>query len=159
MSSTRDEVILPWTIREILTDDSLDQQYMKIISNIVFTKNRPLQLDGYLESLYRHFPAELIQTYVLYKQELFEEQYRQLFSKYLDCVVVKENDFHSDLLKIITQVDTKYILFGIDDVVYFDSVDFKVIDETFDKCSEDILGFDYSISFRAMRYDLQVRTC
>jgi hypothetical protein len=78
---------------------------MKMISNIVFTKNRPLQLDGYLESLYRHFPAELIQTYVLYKQELFAEQYQQLFSKYPDCLVVKENDFQSDLLKIINQVD------------------------------------------------------
>ena len=119
---------------------------MKIISNIVFTKNRPLQLDGYLESLYRYFPAELIQTYVLYKQELFEEQYRQFFSKYPDCLVVKENDFQGDLLKIINQVDTKYILFGIDDVVYFDSVDFKVIDETFDKCSEDILGFSLRFS-------------
>jgi len=114
---------------------------MKMISNIVVTKNRPLQLGGYLESLYRHFPAELIQTYVLYKQELFAEQYQQLFSKYPDCIVVKENDFHSDLLKIINQVDTKYILFGIDDVVYFDSVDCKVIDETFDKFSEDIFGF------------------
>ncbi len=119
---------------------------MKIISNIVFAKNRPLQLDGYLESLYRHFPAELIQTYVLYKQELFAEQYQQLFSKYPDFLVVKENDFQSDLLKIINQVDTKYILFGIDDVVYFDSVDLVVIDETFDKCSEYILGFSLRFS-------------
>ncbi|MFH1671867.1 MAG: hypothetical protein ABIF87_00330 [Pseudomonadota bacterium] len=117
-----------------------------MISNIIFTKNRPLQLDGYLESLYRHFPAELIQTYVLYKEELFSEQYQQLFSKYPDCIVVKENDFHSDLLKIISQVDTKYILFGIDDVVYFDSVDFKVIDETFDKFSKDIFGFSLRFS-------------
>ncbi len=124
---------------------------MKIISNIVFTKNRPLQLDGYLESLYRHFPAELIQTYVLYKQELFAEQYQQLFSKYPDCLVVKENDFQGDLLKIINQVDTKYILFGIDDVVYFDSVDFKVIDETFDKRSEDIFGFSLRFSEESIK--------
>jgi hypothetical protein len=34
-----------------------------MISNIVFTKNRPLQLGGYLESLYKHFfQRELFQT-------------------------------------------------------------------------------------------------
>jgi len=113
----------------------------KMISNIVFTKNRPLQLDGYLESLYRHLPAELIQTYVLYKPELFEEEYRQLFFKYSNCIVIEEDDFHSDFLKIIDQIDTKFILFGIDDVVYFDSVSFEAIEQTFNLFSEDIFGF------------------
>ena len=42
---------------------------------------------------------------------------------------------------ILNEVTTKYILFGIDDVVYFDSVDFEVIDETFAKFSENIFGF------------------
>ncbi len=32
-----------------------------MISNIVFTKNRPLRLHGYLESLRRFFPAEAIE--------------------------------------------------------------------------------------------------
>jgi hypothetical protein len=113
----------------------------KMISNIVFTKNRPLQLDGYLQSLYRHLPAELIRMYVLYKPELFKDEYRQLFSKYSNCIVIKEDDFYSDFLKIIDQIDTKFILFGIDDVVYFDSVSFEVIEQTFDLFSEDIFGF------------------
>jgi len=34
----------------------------KMITNIVFTKNRSLQLGGYLESLYKHFQHELFQT-------------------------------------------------------------------------------------------------
>lgn len=113
----------------------------KMISNIVFTKNRPLQLEAYLESLYRHFPRELIQTYIIYKVELFDEQYGLLFRKFPNCVVVKENDFHSDFLRILGRITTKYILFGIDDVVYFDSVDFDVIDETFAKYAGDIFGF------------------
>lgn len=112
----------------------------EMISNIVFTKNRPLQLEGYLESLYRHLPAKLIRTYVLYKPELFREEYKQLFSKYC-CIVIEEDHFYSDFLKIIDQVDTKFILFGIDDVVYFDSVSFEVIEQTFNLFSEDIFGF------------------
>jgi len=118
----------------------------KLISNIVFTKNRPLQLDAYLGSLYRYFPAELIQTYIIYKIERFEEEYQQLFQKYSDCIVIKEKDFHSDFLKILSQINTKYILFGVDDVVYFDSVDFEVIDETFDRFSKDIFGFSLRFS-------------
>lgn len=114
---------------------------MKNISNIVFTKNRPLQLDAYLEGLYRHFSPELFQTYILYKRELFEEEYRQLFCKYPDCIVIEESSFYDDFLKIIGRINTKYILFGIDDVVYFDSVDFGLIDEVFDVYSDDIFGF------------------
>ena len=113
----------------------------KMITNIVFTKNRPLQLDAYLQSLYRYFPSELIRTYIVYKVELFDEAYQQLFRKYADCTVTKENDFHSDFLQILGQVSTKYIMFGVDDVVYFDSVDFEVIDATFDKFTDDIFGF------------------
>jgi len=113
----------------------------KIISNIVFTKNRPLQLHAYLESLYRYFPAELIQTYIIYKVELFGDEYESLFQKYHDCVVVKEHDFHSDFLSILNDVTTKYILFGVDDVVFFDSVDFSVIDRTFNEHPQDIFGF------------------
>lgn len=123
----------------------------KPISNIVFTKNRPLQLDGYLESLYRHFPLELIQTYIFYKPELFGEEYERLFSKYSRCVVLKENDFHTDFLKVINEVGTKYILFGIDDVVYFDSVNFDVIDETFNRFSEDIFGFSLRFSVETVK--------
>jgi len=112
-----------------------------MISNIVFTKNRPLQLDAYLESLYRYFPPKIIQTYVIYKEELFGEQYDTLFRKFPDCIVIREKDFHSDFLKLLSKIDTKYILFGVDDVVYFDSVDFNVVNETFDKFPDDIFGF------------------
>jgi len=118
----------------------------RMISNIVFTKNRPLQLEAYLESLYRHFSPELIQTYILYKPELFEEQYEHLFRRYPNCVVIKESDFHNDLLKVLNEINTKYVLFGIDDVVYFDSVDFEVIDRAFDEFAEDIFGFTLRFS-------------
>lgn len=113
----------------------------KKISNIVFTKNRPLQLHGYLESLYKHFPSELFRTYILYKPELFHEEYKHLFSKYSKCTVIKESQFHNDFLGVLKQINTKYLLFGIDDVIYFDSVDFDVIDETFNSYPDDIFGF------------------
>ena len=124
-----------------------------MISNIVFTKNRPLQLEAYLESLYRYFPRELIQTYIIYKLEFFEEEYQQLFSKYADCIVIKENDFHGDFLKLLSQINTKFILFGVDDVVYFGSVDFEIIDETFNSFPEDTFGFSLRFSKEILEGD------
>jgi hypothetical protein len=118
----------------------------KKISNIVFTKNRPLQLDAYLESFYSSFPQEMIQTYVLYKQELFDTEYESAFRKFKDCIVIKEKDFHSDFMEIIRQMQTEYILFGIDDVVYFDSVKMEVIENCFKSNPQDTFGFSLRFS-------------
>lgn len=112
----------------------------KQITNIVFTKNRPLQLEGYLESLYNHFTSELIQTYVIYKPELFDNEYQQVFQKYSSCIVVEETDFSNDFFSILNVTDSEYMLFGVDDVVYFDSVDFDLIDNIF-RQKDDIFGF------------------
>ncbi len=113
--------------------------------------NRPLQLEAYLKSLYRHMPRELIQTYIIYKVDLFDEQYSELFKSFSDCIVIKERNFHSDFLGLLEQLDMKYILFGTDDVVYFDSVDFGVIDETFKRFSNDIFGFSLRLSPESFR--------
>ena len=116
-----------------------------MISNIVFTKNRPLQLDGYLRSLYQNLPADLIDSYVLWKDELFTEQYKQLFAEFPDLKITRESSFAGDLLNILSGINTKYILFGIDDVVYFDSVRFDTIDNTFEKIP-DAFGFSLRLS-------------
>jgi len=112
----------------------------KKITNIVFTKNRPLQLHGYLQGLYRSLPSELIQTYIIYKVEFFQQEYEEVFCEFPESIVIKETDFNSDFLNVISRADTKYILFGVDDVVYFDSVDFVLIDKIF-KEKNDIFGF------------------
>ena len=122
-----------------------------MISNIIFTKNRPLQLEAYLESLYKHFPAELIQTYIIYKEELFSEQYNQLFNKFNKCIVINESDFYTDFMGVLNKVDTKYILFGIDDVVIYDSVDMDLINKTFDEHGDNIFGFTLRFSPESLK--------
>jgi len=113
----------------------------KLVSNIVFTRNRPLQLDAYLESLYRHLPPDKIQTYVIYKVDLFDEQYSELFERFADCVVIREKDFHDDFMDLFETLDTEYILFGTDDMIYFDSVDLELVNKTFEKFDDEIFGF------------------
>jgi len=77
-----------------------------------------LQLDGYLRSLYRHMPEEKIQTYILYKVDLFDEEYSELFARFPDAVVIREKDFAGDFMGLFERLDTRYVLFGTDDVVY-----------------------------------------
>jgi hypothetical protein len=112
----------------------------KKISDIIFTRNRPLQLEAYLESLYRHISPEILKSYLIYKVERFDEQYSEVFDKFPDVKVVRESDFHDDFLTVLDSIDTPYVLFATDDVVYFDSVDFRIIDEAFNR-HKDIFGF------------------
>jgi len=119
--------------------------------NIVFTMNRPLQLDAYLTSLYRHIPQRLIQTYVIYKVNLFDSQYSEVFQKFDKCIVIREKDFHDDFVNLIEQIDTKYVLFATDDVVYFDSVDFDVVEETFGRFADDIFGFTFKFGPQSLQ--------
>ena len=116
------------------------------LTNIVFTRNRPLQLEGYLESFYRFMPSEGVQTYILYKPDLFGEQYLQVFRKFSHCRVIEEKDFNSDFLSILEQVETGYINFGTDDVVYFDSVDLNVIKSVFEEFPNETFGFSLRMS-------------
>jgi len=113
----------------------------KLISNLVFTKNRPLQLHGYLESLRRFMPADAIETYIIYKQELFSEEYQRCFGTFADCTVIREINFHRDFLTLLGALETPYILFGIDDVVYFDGVGTDVIEGAFRELGPELFGF------------------
>jgi len=112
-----------------------------MVSNIVFTRNRPLQLEAYLESLYKYLSPQLIQTYIIYRMDLFNQQYCELFERFTGCTVVREQNFHDDFVSLMEKIDSKYILFGTDDVVYYDSVSFAVIDAAFEKFPHDIFGF------------------
>jgi hypothetical protein len=125
----------------------------KMITNIVFTRDRPLQLEAHLTSLYRCLPKEIIQTYIVYKPDLFNEQYTELFRRFCGCIVIREHDFHDDFIGLIGQLDTKYVLFGTDDVVYFDSMDFGVINEVFDRFGKEIFGFSLRLDIANLRQE------
>jgi len=123
----------------------------KLITNVVFTRNRPLQLDGYLRSLRKFFPADQVQVYIIYKVERFGEEYESVFSQYPDVEVIRESNFHCDMLEVLSRVDTEYILFGIDDVIFFDGVSLALIEKTFEKAGDDIFGFTMRFSPELVR--------
>ena len=56
------------------------------------------------------------------------------------------NTDFGDFVSLMEKIDSKYILFGTDDVVYYDSVSFAVIDAAFEKFPHDIFGFSLRLS-------------
>ncbi|MEG4087691.1 tetratricopeptide repeat protein [Microcoleus sp. POL10_C6] len=85
------------------------------ISVIVFSKDRPLQLQAYLESLFYYSGMEESSVYVLYKKT--DISYQNLIDKYSDVNWIAEKDFYSDLIAIINKAG-EFILWGCDDVFF-----------------------------------------
>ena len=87
-----------------------------MLSVICFSKERPLQLQAYLESLL-HFSG-LKENYIsiLYK-ESGDIKYEKLKNKYPDVTWKAETNFNSDLNKMISKAEN-FILFGCDDVIF-----------------------------------------
>jgi hypothetical protein len=112
----------------------------KPLTHIVFTRNRPLQLAGFLESFLRHMGPVVETIHILYKKDLFASEYERVFREFPQCRVVEEADFHRDFMSIFGQVRTEYIAFSTDDVVYFDVVDFSLIERAFAERA-DLLAF------------------
>ena len=86
---------------------------------LCFSKDRPLQLDGYLRSIRRaiRFP---IPVTILYKTSVpfFDRGYRQLQEAFPDVTFIPETDFGKQTLDWINRVQAPLILFGCDDVLF-----------------------------------------
>lgn len=85
------------------------------ISVIVFSKDRPLQLQAYLESLLYYSSIEKKSIYVLYKTTNIS--YQNLIDQYLEVNWIPEKEFYSDLIATINQAGD-FILWGCDDVFF-----------------------------------------
>lgn len=92
-----------------------------MISSIIFTKNRPMQLDLLLRSIQDNF-KELDDIYILYKStdDKFEEGYRKLISKY-PAKWIKETNFKQDTINILKLISNYYcIIFADDECIVHD---------------------------------------
>ena len=83
---------------------------------IVFSKDRPMQLHAYLESLFRFSDCRDEMVYVLYK-EVLPISYHEVKEYYPLVNWIKEEDFRSQLEDILEKAG-QYVMFGCDDVVF-----------------------------------------
>lgn len=93
------------------------------LSIIVFSKDRSLQLQGYIESLIYFSKINSNCITVLYKDSE-KVSYTKLFKDFPNINWVKENLFFEDLFSNIKK-SKEYIMFGCDDVIFKDHIDFN----------------------------------
>ena len=94
------------------------------LSVIVFSKDRPLQLQGYLESLIYFSNIDPTDISVLYKDSEFIS-YSKLVESFQSISWLKETNFYQDTLNLIHS-SKDFIMFGVDDVVFKEHIDLPV---------------------------------
>jgi hypothetical protein len=88
---------------------------------VVFSRARPLQLHGYLTSLYAQWrPEGAFRVSVLYRHEPpYDRAYEEVVAQFLQVVFRPEADFGLDLLELLVlEEDAPLTCFGTDDAVY-----------------------------------------
>lgn len=105
---------------------------------IVFSKDRPMQLHGYLESLLWASECREEQTYVLYR-EVLPICYDKVKTYFPRVHWIAETNFVEQLQEIIAIAD-EYIMFGCDDVVFVDRFKLEKM-ETYLQDHESVFGF------------------
>ncbi len=107
-------------------------------SVIVFTKDRPLQLHAYLESLFRYSPTKQSDVTIIYKKnELID--YHNVINHFRSVKFIEEDIFHADLIYTIEN-SRDYIIFGCDDVVFTKKFDLNDA-TTYLASNSNIFGF------------------
>lgn len=105
---------------------------------IVFSKDRPMQLHGYLESIIRASGCREEQIYVLYK-EVPPICYDKVISSFPRVKWIPEEDFGMQVKGLVERADD-YIVFGCDDVVFTDRFDLQQMEMYLEE-NERIFGF------------------
>lgn len=107
---------------------------------LCFSKDRPLQLDGYLRSLRLMLDASLPVT-VLYRASsaYYAEDYEELKRTYPAVAFVPETDFGAQVCDWVQTSQVPLVLFGCDDVVFYRPLDLRRAVLAFEDA--DLLGF------------------
>ncbi len=111
-------------------------------SIIVFSKDRPMQLHAYLESLFLFSDVTAGQVSILYRSNS-EIDYSKVLASFPDLNWVKEDHFHTDLAGLIHSAED-YIMFGCDDVIFTGIFSLEFGKNVLTK-QEDIFGFSYRL--------------
>tara|TARA_R110000824_G_scaffold9932_19_gene44186 strand:+ start:1351 stop:2190 length:840 start_codon:yes stop_codon:yes gene_type:complete len=90
-----------------------------MITSIIFSKDRPLQLDLCLKSLNKNFPDS--ENIVIYKNsEAFEEAHQKLMSEHSDTEFwPQSHSLFKDVYLAIVNTDREYICFFTDDDIVY----------------------------------------
>lgn len=103
-----------------------------MIQFVCFSRNRPLQLHGYLSSLFGMLedPENVLASVLVRCDPEYSAAYREVAQEFTRVRFVEERSFHADLLSLLC--DRELTCFGCDDVVFVAPFAARVIRELFD---------------------------
>ena len=139
-----------------LVVDGQDSGQPSSIQIIIFSKDRPLQLDGLLESIDKYeVYGENISYDILYhcSSKKYDHAYKKLLSRYTKNKIVfhSEKLFKQDLIEIINNSSASKVMFLCDDDLFVEKIDFDSLLPL--NCKELVpslrLGENISYSFAA----------
>jgi hypothetical protein len=111
-------VFINSVIFRILENKKYTENYIECV---IFSKDRPIQLNALLESFYKNCTDD-IRFIVLFKysDEKFRTAYNELSQIYFEkkIILVEENNFRVDLLNILSNINSKYLFFLVDDIIF-----------------------------------------
>lgn len=111
-------------------------------SVIVFTKDRPLQLHGYLESLLHHSEITQENISILLKENA-QISYKKVKECFPRCNWIIEHNFNSQLRSCIENAQ-EFIMFGCDDVIIKNNIDCKRAENILTEKSS-LFGFSFRL--------------
>ena len=103
-----------------------------MITSLVFSKNRPLQLDLALTSIEKNFP-DTDEILVLHSYDgQYEPTLDTLQSEHPNCIFVRQSDsIYADLLRMLGSAKNKYCCMFTDDNIFFRYFSTDVYDQIF----------------------------
>lgn len=118
------------------------------IVTLIFSKNRPLQLDLLLNSFYLHcMQPNSTDIYVVYTcDDQYREAYHQLIKEQEEkernnIKFIDEKDFQSFKSSFVYEIDNyQYIIFLVDDNIFTNKFDLSQIKSLL-KCNSEAIGF------------------
>lgn len=96
---------------------------------IVFSYNRPLQLDAFLRSLYQN-ATDIGSVVIIYRADSpFDQAYEKLIKKFYPCAFMRQStsnprgDFKNLVVTAMNSLSSSHLAFAVDDLIVKDKID------------------------------------
>ena len=119
-----------------------------LITSIIFSKNRPLQLDLCLKSIKKNFKQSTKNIVICNNDEGFDDAYQTLKNEHTDVMFWNQSEslFH-DINRMVRAAVNDYVCFFVDDCICFNKVDIPelILNELENSCCVSLrLGLNIS---------------
>lgn len=131
----------------------LQSQNEQSLSVYVFSKDRPMQLDLFLNS-YLYFTAPLIKPIIIFhaSDDEFEKAYKEVLAHHSTIISVAKNDsslgFKNTYEELIKSTKTDLIVNFVDDIIFKDRIDWR-----------EITTFNTNLCVPSLRLGLHLKFC